>query len=220
MTAKKPNAGAREDMVSRAFCLADEWASEEAPRASRRSGWTRDYTTEDEGLGEMPAEADDFFAPPKKKSIPKKPDGERAKRSAVNMLGYAACSERRLREKLARKGYARADIDTAIAYVRAKGLLNDARDAAHAVEYLANARLFGRRKIVETLYRKGYARNAIEAADWDALDFVAVCAEFLARHADTDADRETMIALARRRGFSAAEALAALRKLEDDGTFS
>lgn len=224
--------GTRED-TTRAFRLYDALAAETADadtdtapaRPARKSGWSARYAVADDGIGELVEEDDDFFAipKPKKKKGRETPAATRACRSAVNILNYATCSAARLAEKLARKGFAPADVEAAILHVRQEKLLDEARDVAHAVEYMANARLYGKRKIVESLYAKGYRRAEIEAADWDALDFTEICARFLARQnrasfadaAETDAEvlraaREKTIAAARRRGFSMREILAAL----------
>lgn len=177
--------GTRGEDLSRAFCLAEEWADSEDVADERRE------------------------APKKKSAVDTQ---KKAIRSAMNMLEYATCSRARLREKLLRKGYTREDVEAALTYVVAQGLLNEARDAAHAVEYLANARLYGKRKIVESLLAKGYRREHLEAADWEEIDFVAICAKYLARN--QKADRDKTIAAAIRRGFSMREILAALTAIE------
>ena len=175
---------AREDLFSRAFCLADEDTPQEEPAIPK----------------------------PRRKPKVEKSPREKAIRSAANMLDYAPCSSARLRQKLARKGYTGEDIDAALEYVVAEGLLREARDAAHAVEYLANARLYGKRKIIESLYAKGYRREHLATADWDEIDFVEICTRYLSRYA-TD-DREKTVAAARRRGFAMSEILEAMRRLE------
>ena len=177
--------GTRGEDPSRAFCLAEDWEDTEA--------------IEDEQEG----------APRKKPAVDTQ---KKAIRSAMNMLEYATCSRARLREKLMRKGYAPADVEAALTYVTEQGILNEARDAAHAVEYLANARLYGKRKIVESLLAKGYRREHLEAADWEEIDFTAICVKYLARN--QKADRDKTIAAAVRRGFSMREILAALTAIE------
>ena len=175
---------AREEKLSRAFCLAED--------------------PSDEATGEQETEPQAPSADTRKKAI----------RSAMNMLEYATCSRARLREKLQRKGYARQDVEAALAYVIEQGLLNEARDAAHAVEYLANARLYGKRRIVEGLLSKGYKREHLEMAPWEELDFTEICTRYLERH--QSADREKTIAAARRRGFAMSEILAALASIPED----
>lgn len=182
----------RGDEVSRAFCLAEDL-------------YEKVEATEDE--------------PPLAEAAPRSKKGaldtrKKAIRSAMNMLEYATCSRARLREKLQRKGYGREDVEAALSYVIEQGLLHEARDAAHAVEYLANARLYGKRKIVESLLAKGYRREHLEAADWDELDFVEICTRYLARN--QKADREKTIACALRRGFAMREVLAALKQIEEE----
>lgn len=176
----------------------------------QNTSWVGDLLTE---LLDKPSSRTALSAPEPMPNSPTAdaPDAARKKaiRSACNMLEYASCSSAKLREKLARKGYTREDIAAAIRYVTEKGLLNEARDAAHRVEYLANAMLYGKRKIVESLLAKGYRREHLVAADWDSIDFVEICRRYLARHASPD--REKTIAAARRRGFSMAEILTCLQ---------
>ena len=183
------NKKARGDEVSRAFCLAEE----------------QDMPMDGDAVSEEATEA---------QTASKQDSRKRAIRSAMNMLEYATCSRARLREKLQRKGYTQEDVAAALTYVTAQGLLNEARDAAHAVEYLANARLCGKRKIVESLLAKGYRREHLEAAAWEELDFTDICVRYLSRH--QSADREKTIAAARRRGFAMHEILAALAEPEED----
>lgn len=183
---------ARGDKVSRAFCLAEDWDE-------------KDEESEDELAFEEDAPQ------PKKGALDTR---KKAIRSAMNMLEYATCSRARLREKLVRKGYGREDVEAALSYVVEQGLLNEARDAAHAVEYLANARLYGKRKIVESLLAKGYRREHIAAADWEELDFTSICLQYLERHQKSD--REKTIAAAKRRGFAMSEILAALAEMEQE----
>ena len=177
--------GTRGEDPSRAFCLADDWENEDVVDDEQEE------------------------APSKKPAVDMQ---KKAIRSAMNMLEYATCSRARLREKLMRKGYASADVEAALAYVTEQGILNEVRDAAHAVEYLANARLYGKRKIVESLLAKGYRREHLEAADWEEIDFVEICTKYLARN--QKADRDKTIAAAVRRGFSMREILAALSQIE------
>lgn len=100
---------------------------------------------------------------------------KRAACSALRMQGYQENSGRRLREKLTAKGFSEEETDYALAYLSKHGYLNEETAIAHLVEYQAHTRLYGKRRIVQTLMQKGYSRAQIAAAPFDTVDFFAVC---------------------------------------------
>lgn len=140
---------------------------------------------------------------------------EKAKKSAVNILEYADNTERRLREKLGRKGFSPDDIETAVAYVKAGGLLNDKRYIAAAAEYMANVKLYGKARIAQSLYAKGFSRDDISALEYEDIDFCDVCRRRILK--TKNAEGEKLVAALRRYGFCYSEIRAALDLIKNDG---
>ncbi len=91
-------------------------------------------------------------------------------RKAANILAYSDNTRAKLIEKLRRAGYD-ADVCEAVAdEMTAKGMLNEARMVVHAVEYMAEVKLFGRRRIYAELNKKGFSRQVVENCVADAMD--------------------------------------------------
>lgn len=115
---------------------------------------------------------------------------EKALRSALNILDYADNTEKKLREKLARKGNPPVAVDFAVDYCKKHGFLNDMRYLLHISERIANGKLYGRRRVIEELYTKGFRREDIEELTFEDIDFAENCAERIrrtaARYSDTD----------------------------------
>lgn len=103
--------------------------------------------------------------------------------SALNILVYANNTEKKLREKLYRKGYSNTAIDAAIDYVKGKGYIDENAQILDAAELLATAKLYGKKRIAVELYKKGFKRDAIASIDYTELgvDFVAGCAAMICR---------------------------------------
>lgn len=81
--------------------------------------------------------------------------------SASNILVFADNTEKSLREKLARKGYDRELIDTAVNKLKEAGLVNDARLMKSFSEYFADKKLYGKARIKLELQKKGFDRQLI-----------------------------------------------------------
>lgn len=128
------------------------------------------------------------------------------------LLGYGSCSERALQRKLVGKGFSSEIASEAVAELCQRGYLDPRSDAAREAERCV-AKLWGRRRIVATLYRKGYDQEVVEYAlaclEDDGVDFAQLCAERLRRASGalpTDADdRRRLIASLERNGFSFSE---------------
>ena len=112
--------------------------------------------------------SDDEFSASEKKCIA----------SAMNILVYASNTEKRLREKLLRKGCSQSDVDAAVAYCKGKGYINDSSQLIYTAQVMASSKLYGKRRLVVELYKKGFRREDIAALDYDELDidFPANCA--------------------------------------------
>lgn len=102
-------------------------------------------------------------------------------RSAMNILVYSDNTEKKLRDKLIRKGFSKDNIDTAVEYVIGKGYLKEKKMLYRTAEILATAKLYGRRRIATELYKKGFKRDDIASVDYDELgiDFSECCAALI-----------------------------------------
>ena len=145
--------------------------------------------------------------------------------SALNILVYANNTEKKLREKLYRKGYESAAIDTAIDYVKGKGYIDENAQILDAAELLATAKLYGKKIISVELYKKGLKRDAIASIDYTELgiDFIAGCAALICRtyRLRNDEDKRSFVPDDRqigsliRFGYSVGEFKEAVRLLLD-----
>lgn len=93
-------------------------------------------------------------------------------KKAEDYLSYGDLSERKLREKLKGK-FGENVIDAVVSLLVSKGYLNDGELAARFAYELARTRLWGRKRIAQYLFTKGFRRediaNACESLDSDSL---------------------------------------------------
>ena len=129
-------------------------------------------------------------------------DFKKAVNTALNILDYADNTEQKLREKLRRKGYTEAQTDFAAEYVKSIGVLDDARFIARESERLATAKLYGRRRIAQELYAKGFRRDDIVALDLSGIDFPALCARRITKTRSRYPDDRKMYVSLLRYGFT------------------
>lgn len=154
----------------------------------------------------------------KKESTP-----EGAYRSALNTLGRADCTEKRLKEKLTERGYSDGDAEQAIGALENEGLLNDERSFARRASYYAEVYRFGRARIRLELEKKGYARDLIDQRLGEAIgeiDFRENCLLFakkkrLSFPTDEKEKRKVVSSLVRG-GYSFSEIRYALDKLKNE----
>lgn len=99
----------------------------------------------------------------------------RARKTAVNILSYSDNTELRLREKLAAKGFSREAADDAVRYVISRGWLDEQKQVESALRYLAEVKLFGRRRILQELRKRGFRRTVIDSCDFNSCDFAGNC---------------------------------------------
>ena len=98
-------------------------------------------------------------------------------------------------------------------------MLNEGRMVVHAIEYMAEVRLFGRRRIYAELNKKGFSRQAVEnfaAETMDAIDFEENCLK-LAKKQRIEATQAGRLKLSRtlmRYGFSGDEIRYVMKKLK------
>lgn len=144
------------------------------------------------------------------------PGGEcaRARKTAVNILSYSDNTELRLREKLAAKGFSRESADNAVLYVISRGWLDEQKQAESALRYLAEVKLFGRRRILQELRKRGFRRTVIDSCDFDCFDFTVNCRRLWEKRGNTDDERT--VAYLIRAGYSGDDIRMARRIPEED----
>ena len=110
-------------------------------------------------------------------------------------------------------------------------MLNEERMVIHAVEYMAEVKLFGKRRIYAELNKKGFSRQVVEncVSDvMDAIDFEEACLKLAKKqpieHSETGRLKLTRTLM--RYGFGGDEIRYAMKKLkinryadESDGEF-
>ena len=144
------------------------------------------------------------------------PEYEKAVRTALNILDYADNTEKKLREKLARKGHAPEAVDFAVEHVKRIGALDDARYMRRLAELLATVKLYGRRRIVNELYVKGFKRSDILSLDLSEVDFGVLCAERIRRTTARYPEWEKMYASLIRYGFTPQDIREAKETIENE----
>ena len=141
-----------------------------------------------------------------------------AVRRGTNILGYGACSEKGLTRKLIAKGEDPAVVACAVKELVKRGYIDPHADAAREAEKCAR-KLWGKRRIVAELYKKGYSedsvKNALYSLEDNEVDFVEICAERIRMTvkelpSDPMAKRKLTMGL-QRYGFSLAEIKEAMR---------
>ena len=115
-----------------------------------------------------------------------------AYKKGLFLLGYGACSERKLHYKLKTKGFANDICSEAVAMLSAGGYINEANDAEREAERCI-AKLWGKKRIVSHLYSKGFRDDAIRSAidELCNVDFVENCKKLIMR----DHQKQFMAAL-------------------------
>lgn len=127
---------------------------------------------------------------------------KKAVQTALNILGFADNTEKKLREKLARKGHEPDAVDFAVDYVKRIRALDDVRFIEREARRLAEQKLYGPRRIAQELYAKGFSRADISALDLGALDFPALCARRIAATRSRYSDPRKLYAALLRYGFT------------------
>ncbi len=139
-------------------------------------------------------------------------------RTAFRILAYRDNTERVLRRKLTERKYSEEEIDFALRYVVHNGYLDEEKQLYHAIRRLADGKLYGKRRVLQELYRLGFSqetlRHAVEEGCFDGIDFIANCTEAL-RRAGGVCDPRTVAALGRR-GFSYSDIRAAQNALDTE----
>ena len=125
---------------------------------------------------------------------------------ALITLGYGSCSEKMLCRKLVMKGVERGVAEDAVAELCERGLLDSSASALREMEKCV-AKLWGRRRIVATLYEKGYSDRTVKEAmlALSEVDEVELCVRRIEMQAgeipDDPNERRKLIASLERYGF-------------------
>lgn len=144
-----------------------------------------------------------------------------AVKRGMYILGFGACSEKRLVLKLRSKGFSREAATSAAAKLLELGYINEADDAQREAQRCLKKH-WGRRRIAAALCEKGYPKDAVASAleELEDVDFVGNCAELIAAKfggclQDAEEKRRIVAALVRY-GYSSSEIKEAFERLAND----
>lgn len=147
--------------------------------------------------------------------------GSGALRYAYRLLNYRDRSERELRERLERKGYAADEVDGVVEALRAQGFVDDRRLAAVLRRQAVEAKHLGRKGTAQFLLRRGIPPDLVSevsGSDDDYLDSAVNLLRKKTRKAPRDLDEETekrrLWGALSRRGFSSEMIRQAMKYLE------
>ena len=137
--------------------------------------------------------------------------------TAVDYLARQAHSEKKLREKLQRKGFPQEDIDAAIERLIERKYLDDADLCAQQFMYLYNESRYSVRQIFVKLMQRGFDKELIRSAvPPDTAEREAAAAErVLAMKFKPTDKKQKMMANLYQKGFSADTAHAAVRNFTE-----
>jgi regulatory protein len=142
---------------------------------------------------------------------------ERALKTALNILAYAECTEKTLRQKLSDKGYEEESVEFAVDYMIKHRYLDEKRYIFRIVQYLGNVKLYGKRRIVMQVKQKGFSADTVSLYLEEAiasLDERENCRKALEKVHKNDY-KKTVDALLRR-GFLYSDIKAAMSLDSDD----
>ncbi|MBO4212946.1 MAG: RecX family transcriptional regulator [Clostridia bacterium] len=134
----------------------------------------------------------------------------RAYLRGANILGYGANSEKKLTEKLQKRGFDRESAAAAAKKLQKDGFIDEENDAANKA-FACARKLWGKKRIVAKLYESGYREDTIKAAveRLSEVDFVENCKKLIAKKVKAlPTDRkelDKLIAFLIRYGYSLSE---------------
>ena len=137
--------------------------------------------------------------------------------TAVDYLARQAHSEKKLREKLQRKGFPQEEIDAAIERLIERKYLDDADLCAQQFLYLYNESRYSVRQIFVKLMQRGFDKELIRSAvPPDTAEREAAAAErvLIMKFKPTD-KKQKMMANLYQKGFSVDTAHAAVRNFTE-----
>ena len=103
-----------------------------------------------------------------------------AYKKGLFLLGYGACSERKLKFKLRTKGFSEDVSSEAVKMLVCAGCIDEKSDAVREAEKCLS-KLWGRKRIIAHLYTKGFAASAVNEACTvlDGVDFTENCRKLI-----------------------------------------
>ena len=142
------------------------------------------------------------------------------RKKAIFLLGYGACSKKRLCDKLRAKGFEKSIAAEAADEIEAMGLLDAEEDAAREAEKCFRKHL-GRRRIASDLFSKGYCEESVKKAllslDEAGCDYAESCSDYIKRKyplpPSSQNELKKIYASLLRRGFTSEEIKKAFRAL-------
>ncbi|MBQ1222828.1 MAG: regulatory protein RecX [Oscillospiraceae bacterium] len=121
---------------------------------------------------------------------------------AMALLAISDMSERKLREKLAAKGFSKEEIYEAVEKLESEGYLSDDRLIENLVNYYSKKKFYGKYRIKLELLSK-FDRESVDRAfdsACEVIDFRAFAAEFAQKEIKKGTDREKLIRKLQRLG--------------------
>ena len=143
-------------------------------------------------------------------------------RKGLDLLGYAKNTPKALTEKLRKKGYSSEFAEEAVSFLVEKGYIRENEDAAQFAENLALKIGYGKKRIQQELFKKGFSEDVIrEALEYGEFDFSEACAKRIrtmggAEIFETPEKRSKAIASLLRYGFSYEDIREARALLSDE----
>ena len=136
--------------------------------------------------------------------------------TAVDYLARQAHSEKKLREKLQRKGFPQEEIDAAIERLIERKYLDDADLCAQQFMYLYNESRYSVRQIFVKLMQRGFDKELIRSAvPPDTAEREAAAERVLAMKFKPTDKKQKMMANLYQKGFSVDTAHAAVRNFTE-----
>ena len=131
---------------------------------------------------------------------------------AMALLAISDMSERKLREKLAAKGFSKEEILEAIEKLENEGYLSDDRFIENLVNYYAHKKFYGKYRIKLELLSKFDRESVDRTFDTvcEVIDFKAVAVEFSLKEIKKGTDREKLIRKLQRLGHDTSSIRSAL----------
>ncbi len=159
-----------------------------------------------------------MYKRPRKVRIPDSPEEayRNALKTALNIIGYKDNTEGQLRGKLTERGYSPETVEDVVAWMTAKGYLNEERMLYRSVRLLAEGKGYGKLRIREELKRKQFRPEVLSSFDWDNdelanIDFAEICRKLIVKRGGVR-DEKTY-AFLRRYGHSTSDIREAYRRL-------
>lgn len=145
-----------------------------------------------------------------------------AVKAGLKLLSFAPNTKRALREKLIVRGVSRDVAADAVEFIADCGYINEYEMALSLVSDMAKRRGYGRLRIKNELFAKGFAaETAAKAIDDSEIDYVEICAERIrkmggtAAFAERDARMKNVSSLMRH-GFVTDEIKEALTRVKEE----